>query len=218
MRKILILMIAGLAVLLFSCASPPEQPEQPEQPVQPADTRAPLPEKELEEAKSLKARVDKNGLSEFAFEEYQQAESSLQDGEEAYGKDNAKAKKALDAAVASYRTVISKAFPLKVDRSKAEVDAIRSSAESIKAQIAMKREYAAAKAKYDKAVAAGDAKDYEQAISLFAEAKTLFQDLYEQTMLKKEEAESEMKSSQDGIKDAEERAKAGDEEMQGGGQ
>jgi tetratricopeptide (TPR) repeat protein len=218
MRKILILVMAGLALVLFSCASPPEQPEQPVQPKKPVDTRAPLPEQELAEAKSLKTRVDNNGLSEFALEEYRQAESSLQDGEEAYGKDNAKAKKALDAAIASYRTVINKAFPLKVDRSKAEVDAIKSNAEGIKAQVAMKREYATAKAKYDEAVAAKDAGDYEQAISLFAEAKTLFQDVYEKTVRKKEDAEAEMKSSQDGIKDAEERAKAGDEEMQGGGQ
>ena len=43
MKKIIILILAGLAVLLFSCASPPEQPEQP------VDTSAPLPEKELEE-------------------------------------------------------------------------------------------------------------------------------------------------------------------------
>ena len=145
-------------------------------------------------------------------------EKSFQEGEAAYGTDNAKAKAALDAAITSYRTVINKAFPLKVDRSKAEVDTIRTNAESIKAQVAMKREYAAAKAKYDEAVAAKEAGDFEQAISLFAEAKTLFQEVYEKTKEKKEAAEAEIKSSQDGIKDAEERAKAGDEEMQGGGQ
>ena len=215
MRKIVILIMAGLAILLFSCASPPEQPEQPKKPV---DTSVPLPEKEMEEAKSLKSRVDNNSLSEFASEDYQQAEKSFQEGEAAYGTDNAKAKAALDAAITSYRTVINKAFPLKVDRSKAEVDTIRTNAESIKAQVAMKREYAAAKAKYDEAVAAKEAGDFEQAISLFAEAKTLFQEVYEKTKEKKEAAEAEIKSSQDGIKDAEERAKAGDEEMQGGGQ
>jgi tetratricopeptide (TPR) repeat protein len=215
MRKILVLVMAGLAVLLFSCASPPEQPEQPEQPV---DTTVPLPEKELEEAKSLKSRVDKNGLSEFAAQDYQQAESSLQEGEEAYGKDNAKAKTALDKAIASYRSVISKAFPLKVDRSRAEVDTIKTNAEGLKAQVAMKSEYAAAKAKYDEAVAAKDAGEFEQAISLFAEAKTLFQDVYEKTKQKKEDAEAEIKSSQDSLKDAEERGRAGDEEIEGGGQ
>jgi tetratricopeptide (TPR) repeat protein len=212
MRKITILLIAGLAVLLFSCASPPEQPEQP------VDTSAPLPENELEEAKSLKSLVDNNDLSEFAMEDYQAAETSLEEGEEAYSKDNAKAKTALDAAIASYRTVIDKAFPLKADRLKAEVDTIRANAESIKAQVAMKSDYAAAKAKYDEALAAKDAGNFEQAISLFREAKTLFQDVYEKTLEKKRGAEDEIKSAQDGLKDAEERAKAGDEEMQGGGQ
>jgi len=212
MRKILILMIAGLALLLFSCASPPEQPEQP------VDTTVALPEKELKEAKSLKTRVDNNGLSEFAAEDYQQAEKSLQEGEAAYGKDNAKAKTALDTAIASYRAVISKAFPLWADRSKAEVDAIKTNAEGIKAQVAMKEEYATAKAKYDEAVAAKEAGDFEQAITLFAEAKTLFQDVYAKTKQKKEDAEAEIKSSQDGLKDAEDRAKAGDEEIEGGGQ
>jgi hypothetical protein len=82
----------------------------------------------------------------------------------------------------------------------------------------MKSAYAAAKAKYDQALAARDAGNFEQAISLLAEAKTLFQDLYDQTLEKKQGAETEIKSSQDGLKDAEERARAGDEEMQGGGQ
>ena len=211
MRKIGILMIAGLALLLFSCASAPEQPEQP------VDTTVALPEKELEEAKSLKTRVDDNGLSEFAAAEYQQAESSLQEGEGAYGKDNAKAKTALDAAIASYRAVISKAYPLWVDRSKAEVDTIKTEAEQIKAQVAMKQEYGAAKAKYEEAVAAKEAGNFEQAISLFAEAKTLFQEVYQKTKQKKEAAEAEIKSAQEGIKEAEEKAKAADEEIQGGG-
>jgi hypothetical protein len=218
MKKILFLLMAGLAVLLVSCASPPEQPEPPAQPEQPVDTSVPLPEDELEEAKSLKSRVDSNGLSEFAAEEYQAAESSLREGEDAYGKDNAKAKSALEAAITSYRAVIDKAFPLKVGRSKAEVDTIRANAESVKAQVAVKNEYAAAKAKYDEAVAAMDAGSFEEAISLFAEAKTLFQDVYEKTLEKKGAAEAEIKSSQEGIKDAEGRARAGDEEMQGGGQ
>jgi hypothetical protein len=218
MRKISIVVVAGLAILLFSCASPPEQPEQPEQPSQPVDTSVPLPENELEEAKALKRRVDNNGLAEFAQQDYQQAENSLQEGEAAYGKDNAKAKTALDKAIASYQAVITKAFPLKIDRSKAEVDAIRANAESIKAQVAMKSAYAAAKGKYDAALAARDAGNFEQAISLLTEAKTLFQDLYDQTLEKKQSAETEIKTSQDGLKDAEERAKAGDEEMQGGGQ
>jgi hypothetical protein len=182
------------------------------------DTTVPLPEKELAEAKSLKTTVDNNGLSEFAKEDYQQAESKLQEGEAAYGKDNAKAKTALDAAIASYRTVISKAFPLKTGSSQAEVDTIKSNAEAIKAPVAMKSEYAAAKAKYDEAVAAKDAGNYEQAISLFAEAKTLFQDVYDKTKVKKEAAEAEIKSAQDGFKDAEEQALAAEEEMQGGGE
>lgn len=216
MKKIVILLMTGLAVLLISCASPPEQPvEEPELPV---DTTAPLPEKELEEAKSLKTRVDNNGLSEFALEDYQQAEKSLQEGEAAYTKDNTSAKKALDAAIQSYKAVISKAFPLKTGRSQAEVDTIKTNTEILKAPVAMKAEYAAAKARYDEAVAAKDAGNFEQAISLFAEAKSLFQDVYEKTKAKKEAAEAEIKSAQDGIKDAEEKAKAADEEIQSGGE
>jgi tetratricopeptide (TPR) repeat protein len=209
MKKIVIFLVAGLAVLLISCATPPEQP---------VDTTAPLPEKELEEAKSLKTRVDNNGLSEFALEDYQQAEKSLQEGEAAYSKDNTKAKKALVTAIQSYTTVISKAFPLKTGRSQAEVDTIKANAESIKAPVAMKVEYEAAKAKYDEAVAAKDAGNFEQAISLFAEAKSLFQDVYEKTKAKKEAAEVEIESAQDGLKDAEEKAKAADEEILGGGE
>jgi hypothetical protein len=82
----------------------------------------------------------------------------------------------------------------------------------------MKAEYTAAKAKYDEAVAAKDAGNFEPAISLFAEAKSLFQDVYEKTKEKKEAAEAELGSTQDGIKDAEEKARAADDEIQGGGE
>jgi tetratricopeptide (TPR) repeat protein len=212
MRTILILTLTVLAVVLISCATPPEQPDQP------VDTSVPLPEEELEEAKSLKKRVDDNGLAEFAMDDYNSAEASLKEGEEAYGKDNAEAKSALDAAIASYRKVISEAYPAWSRRSRDEVEGIKTNAENIKAPVAMKSEYAAAKAKYDEAVAAMDAGDYEEAISLFTEAKSLFQDVYEKTLEKKAAAETDLKATQDGIKDAEERAKAGDEELQGGGQ
>ena len=173
-------------------------------------------QKELAEAKSLKQQVDTYELSEFATEEYQLAEKSLQDGEAAYGTDNAAAKRALDAAIQSYNTVMAKAFPLKVDRSQSEVDTLKSSAEDLKAQVALKAEYGAAKAKYDEAVAAKDAGNYEQAVSLFAEAKTAFQDVVAKTEQKKKKAEEALKTSQDGLKDAEEKAKAADEEMKGG--
>ena len=97
-----------------------------------------------------------------------------------------------------------------------ETEAIVKQAEGIKAQVAMKEEYTAARTKYDQALAAQNNGEYEQAVALFDEAKLLFQDLYEKTKAKKMKAEQAMDSSDESIKDFEEQARAGDEEIQTG--
>ena len=97
MKNLAVLFI--ILLILGACASTPE-----------TDTTVPAPEQELAEAKSLKSRVDKFGLGDYAAQAYAQAEQDLKDGEAAYNKDNTKAKASLDAAITGYNTVLSEGF------------------------------------------------------------------------------------------------------------
>jgi tetratricopeptide (TPR) repeat protein len=225
MKKILVVLALAVVLVIASCATAPEP--EPEAPVeQPAPEPAPepepqpkvtagVPEKEYSQAKELKAKVDRYRLGDYAPEEYAQAEQRMAEAEKAYQKDNAAAKKALDGAIQAYNAVISKGFPLLVDEQQKQADSARSQADSIKSQGALPDQYARAKAKYDEAVAARKAGDFESAIAAFAEAQRLFQDLYVQAKAKKDRAEQSMRSSQEGLQDAEQRAKSGDAELQG---
>ena len=201
------LIIFAILLIFSSCATAPEVEE---------DTRAALPETEHTRANELKAQADKYNLVEYAPDEYSQAEQKLKDGEATYKTDNASSKKSLDEAIAGYEAVMTKGFPLLTEKKQEETEAIVKQAEDIKAQVAMKEEYTAARAKYDQALAAQNNGEYEQAVTLFDEAKLLFQDLYEKTKEKKERAEQAMGSSEESIKDFEEQARAGDEELQTG--
>jgi hypothetical protein len=220
-RRILVLLLVAAVVLLASCATKPA-PEQPAQPAQPAVQPKPpvatvaLPEKEYAEAKSLKARVDQNGLGEFVPEDYKQAEARLQEGEAAYNKDNAKAKASLDQAIAAYNTVISKGFPLKTDKSRKDVEVVKANADGLKAPVAMKDDYAAALAKYNDALAAQKAGDYEKAIGLFAEAKPMFEQVVAKTQEKKATAEAALQAAQNSQADSEQKAKDADAQIKSG--
>jgi len=208
--------------VIASCASAPE-PEAPveepvpvEKPAPAAKSKVALPEAEYAQAKELKGKVDRYGLGSYAPEEYQQAEQQMAEAEKAYQKDNAAAKKALDQAIQGYNAVLSRGFPLLVEERKKLADTARSQADSLKAQRAVPDSYARAKAKYDEAVAAQRAGNFEAAAAAFPEAERLYQEAYAQAKAKKEKAEQSMRSGQEGLQDAEQRARAGDTELQGG--
>jgi hypothetical protein len=203
--KRLFALLMLLLLILAACASTPE-----------TDTTTPLPEGEYTQAKDLKSRVDKYELGGFAPQEYQQAEQKLKEGETSYSKDNTSAKAALEASITAYNAVVSKGFPLLIDKKEKKVGDLRRQSEEIKAQVALKDDYQAAVAKYDQAVAAEKAGNYEQAVSLFGEAEKMFQEVYTKTKAKKDRAENAMDSSSRNIKDFEEKAKEGDAEIQGG--
>jgi tetratricopeptide (TPR) repeat protein len=220
-RRILVLLLVAAIVLLASCATKPA-PEQPAQPAQPKPepkqtvATVALPEKEYAEAKSLKARVDQNGLGEFVPEEYKQAEAKLQEAEGTYNKDNAKAKASLDQAVAAYNTVISKGFPLKTDKSRKDVEAVKANADNLKAPVAMKSEYAAALARYNQALAAQKAGDYERAIDLFGQAKIMFDQVAVKTQEKKATAEAALQAAQNSQADSEQKGNDADAQLKSG--
>lgn len=217
-KRILVLLAAAL--LLASCATKPapEEPAPPEPKVEPQPTvsAVALPEKEYAEAKALKSRADRNGLGEFVPEEYRQAEASLQEAEGTYNKDNAKAKASLDKAAAAYNTVITKGFPLKTDKSRKDAEALKANADGLKAAVAMKSEYAAALARYNEAVAAQKAGDYERAIDLFGQAQAMFDQVVVKTREKKATAEAALQAAQNSQADSEQKAKEADAQIKSG--
>jgi len=219
MKKILVVLSVAVVLALAACATAPETEEPVEQPVEqpapPPKKTAGLPEQEYAQAKELKSKVDLYGLGSYAPEEYAQAEARLAEAEKAYQKDNAAAKKALDEAIRGYNAVIDKGFPrLAEDKSK-QADAAMAQADSIKAARAVPDAYARAKARYDEAAAARRGGNYEKAVAAYEEAERLFLDAYAQAKAKKDRAEQSMRSTQEGLRDAEERAKSGDAELQG---
>lgn len=216
-RRILVLLMAAALVLLASCATKPpvEEPVKPVEEPKPAPKPG-LPEKEYAEAKSLKARVDQNGLAEYVPDDYKKAEASLQEAEGTYNKDNAKAKASLDQAIAAYNAVISKGFPLKTEKSRRDADALRAKADGLKAQVAAKAEYAAALAKYDEAVAAQKAGQHEKAIGSFAEAGKMFEGVYVLTQQKMAAAEAALLAAQNSQAAAEQKAQEADAQIKAG--
>jgi hypothetical protein len=217
MKRILVGLAVAIALAIVSCATAPE----PEKPVeQPAEQPKPqatagLPEAEYAQAKELKSKVDRYGLGQYAPAEYQQAEAKLAEAEKAYQKNNAAAKKALTEAIRGYNSVMEKGFPLLADARQKEAEAAKSQADSIKSKGAMPDVYAKAQAKLDEALAARKAGDFEKSVTAFQDAQRLFQDLYVQVKAKRDRAEQSMRSAQESLKDAEQRAKSGDAELQG---
>jgi hypothetical protein len=182
MRKALLIVLATVALLVAaSCKStppveqpvPPAQPAQPVQPAQPA--AVPLPEAELAKAKDLKAKVDQYQLGSLAQPEYAAAEKDLKAGQDAYGKDNAASKASLDKAASGYQAVLVKAGPLYLAPFADKAAAAKKSADDLKASVAVKDEYAKAKAVYDKAVAEKNANDLAGASRDFEDARKQFE-------------------------------------------
>jgi len=215
-RRILMLLLVAALVSLASCATKPVVEEPVKEQPKPPETKVALPEKELAEAKSLKARVDQNGLAEYAPDDYKKAEASFQEGQGAYNKDNAKAKASLDQAIAAYNTVLSKGFPLKTDKYRKEAEAVKAKADGIKAAVAVKTEYAAALAKYDEALAAQKAGQYEKAIGLFPEAGKMFDSAFVLAQQKKTAAEAALQTAQDSQASSELKAKEAEAQLKSG--
>jgi hypothetical protein len=164
MRKAFLIVLAGAALLMAaSCKSTPPE------------VAAPLPETELAKAKELKAKADLYKLGPLAQTEYNAAESDLKAGEETYGKDNAASKASLDKAIAGYQAVIAKAGPLYLGTIHDKATAAKAAADDLKSSVAVKDDYAKAKAVYDRAVAARTSGDLEAATKDYEEARKSFE-------------------------------------------
>jgi hypothetical protein len=202
--------VAALAFVV-SCATAPKAPppETPAAQAPPAAQPAPAvpdPEAELNQAKTLQKRIDDYGLSTYDADDYAAGTKALAAGQDTYGKDNASAKQSLQAAITAFNAVLTRGVPLVLADAQAKTDASKKAADDLKASVAVKDDYAAAAATYQKALQEKDAGDLENASKDFADAKSAFDAVAVTAGQKKDAATQALAAAQQGVTDSQQKA------------
>jgi hypothetical protein len=159
------------------------------------------PEAEYEQAKKMKTMITTYGFDTYAPDDFTAGEEKFAAGENTYDKDNAASKAAFDEAIASYKIVIHAGIAAKMKDRETEIDSAAKMADDIKADVATPEEYNNAKASYEKAKEAAAADNWEEASTLFDQAKTQYEDAYNKSKEKKDKAEQAMEASKNAIDD-----------------
>ena len=205
-----ICLLICLLTLFFACASAPK-PETTTT-VTATDTQ---PSAEYEQAKAHRQTIQKYELFKYAADSYQTAEQSFKTGETAYEKsDFDTARTALNEANAQYLVIITNAFPQYLDTKEKEVTALRTSAEEIKAQVALKDEYKKAIAVWEESQKEKKAGNYEKSAEFLSIAYSDFDAVYKKTKEKKARAEkalNEFNTNIDQVKDLQKQQAPADE-------
>ena len=200
-RLVPMALMGGALFLVISCAStPPQKPAQPETPPAAAPAPAPAvpaPDQELAQARDLKAKVDAFSLGDYDPDDYAAANKDFQAGQDSYGKDNAASKKSLDSAITEYTAVLTKGGAAFLDKSQAQADASKKAADDLKASVAVKDDYAAANAVYQRALQEKAAVDIANASKDFDSARQQFDAVAATAKQKRDAAMQAMQSAQD---------------------
>jgi hypothetical protein len=104
----------------------------------------------------------------------------------------------------------------KVEKAYQDAQAAKKDADSLKAAVAVKADYAAALDTYNKALKARNAKDYDQSLDLMQKAKNQFAAVAKTARQKKDNAEKAVAASEAEIKAAQEQATEADKTLAGG--
>lgn len=148
----------------------------------------------LGQAGSVRSFITAHDLAKWASSPWTIAEAKYQASQDVFGKDRKASSDSADEAKLRYG--IAKDTALEYysgDRKKASENE-RDHASTIKAQVAVKDEYQAAQALYDKAQAAESAKDYENSSDLYDKAAKAFSSAYAHAKAKMDTAKGEMDS------------------------
>ena len=198
----------GAISLVMSCAStPPQKPTPTPTPTPTAEQpQAAAPDAELAQAKDLKQKVDALGLGDYDPQDYTAANKDFQDGQDAYGKDNAASKKSLDSAIKGYNAVLDTGGGQYLAKRQSDAEASKKAADDLKASVAVKDDYAAANDLYKKALEEKTAKDIENAGKDFASAKDGFDAVAKTAQEKKDAAQQAMQDAQTGQSTSQQKA------------
>jgi len=136
-------------------------------------------------AEDVKARVDELDYGPLDAGNYALAGDKLATVDSLIASDPTAARDASEEALLRYRLVLAKGWELAAGGRRGEAERLKLQAEDIKAQVAVKDDYAAAKAVWDSAVSAYAAGRHEDSVPLFAEAEARFQEAYEAAAAKR---------------------------------
>lgn len=188
MKKVLLaIMSASLFLLALSCAS--------------------LPTEEYNRAQKLREKVIEYNLGEYASETYQKAEKYYNEGEDYYTNEEKKdAKAALDVAISNLNETIKIAFPKYTKALRETTSKNKTSAEEIKAEVAMKESYNKAMSVYAEAQSAEKKGKYEVAVDLYKKAKEQFETLYKKVKELRDRSGAAISEVEEGLSTVEEDA------------
>lgn len=130
-------------------------------------------------ASSVKTTIDELDYASMDAGNYEIAGQKLAKVDELLATDAKGAQDAAEESLLRYRLVLAKGWELTAGSNRVSAEKIKTEAEAIKAQVAVKSEYAEAKAVWDQAVAAFASGDHELAADLFAEAESMLTMVYE---------------------------------------
>jgi hypothetical protein len=215
-KALFIALVAAVAVIVASCASAPAKPVETPQVTTP-ETPAALPEAELAKAKELQKKVDAYHLGDFAPDDYATATSSLEAGQDAYGKDNVASKKSLDQSIASFNVVMDKGGAAYLAKAKADADSSKKAADDLKASVAVKDDYGKAQDAYDKAGTEGAAGDLGAAGTDYASARDQFNTVAATAQQKKDRATRAMDQTDQAMTASEKNAEDAQNALQADG-
>jgi hypothetical protein len=164
-------------------------------------------------AVSAKARVDDLDYGPLDAGNYELAGKKLSSVDELIAKDPKAAQDASEEALLRYKLVLAKGWELSAGARRGAAERFKLDAEAIKAQVAMKAEYAEAKAVWDEAVAEFAAGDHETATATFGQAERLFEAVYDQAAVKRAAAEAAIKAAGEKAAESAGIAERGDETL-----
>ncbi len=146
-------------------------------------------------ATSVKTTIDELSYGPMDAGNYEIAGQKLAKVDALIAEDAKGAQDAAQEALLRYRLVLAKGWELTAGSNRDSAEKVKIEAEAIKAQVAVKTEYAEAKAVWDEAVAAYASGDNELAAALFGEAEFMLTAAYDSASEKRSAALAAMEAA-----------------------
>ncbi|MBU0929235.1 MAG: hypothetical protein KKA67_15895 [Spirochaetes bacterium] len=146
-------------------------------------------------AVAVKGTVDELDYGPMDSGNYALAGEKLAAVDSLLGTDPKAAQDASEEALLRYRLVLAKGWELTAGGKRQSAERFKIDAEAIKAQVAVKTEYAEAKSAWDTAVAVFASGDHEASAPLFDNAQALFEAVYETAAAKRAAAEKAIRAA-----------------------
>jgi hypothetical protein len=146
-------------------------------------------------AVAIRDQVDTLNYGELDTGNYALAGEKLDSVEALISSDPEKALDNAAEAVLRYNLVMAKGWELTAGGKRDDAGQYKAESEEIKAQVAVKEEYAEAKSVWDVGVEVYESGDHEAATVLFAQAEDLFYAVFQKTLTKKEAADAAIRDA-----------------------